>query len=75
VLALGGRTALANPGRRLLATPTDGSARHVRALLDELDPERLDVEQFSVQAATLDDVFLKLTGHTAATPAQEPSND
>ena len=71
VLALGTRAAFATPARRLLATPTDGSGRQVRALLDEVDPGRDGVEQFSVHQATLDDVFLTLTGRTAPLPDKE----
>ena len=41
---------------------TDGSAAHVRALLDELDPDRDAVASFALHDATLDDVFLALTG-------------
>jgi ABC-2 type transport system ATP-binding protein len=46
-----------------LAVPTDGDAAQVRALLDEIDPDRVNVESFTFQSATLDDVFLALTGH------------
>ncbi|NGO67647.1 ATP-binding cassette domain-containing protein [Streptomyces boncukensis] len=51
----------ASPGELLLSVPTDGSAAHVRALLDELDPARVEIARFTVQGATLDDVFLELT--------------
>jgi ABC-2 type transport system ATP-binding protein len=43
----------------------------VRALLDEVDPARRTVERFAVHSATLDDVFLALTGR----PADRPSTD
>jgi ABC-2 type transport system ATP-binding protein len=46
-----------------LAVPTEGNAAQVRALLDEVDPDRVSVESFAFQSATLDDVFLALTGH------------
>jgi ABC-2 type transport system ATP-binding protein len=57
------------PGRDRLAVSvaTDGSAEHVRALLDELDPARRAVARFNVHGATLDDVFLALTGHATQT--------
>jgi ABC-2 type transport system ATP-binding protein len=35
----------------------------VRALLDSLDPDRSLVADFAVHGASLDDVFLALTGH------------
>ncbi|MFI2348719.1 ATP-binding cassette domain-containing protein [Streptomyces sp. NPDC019443] len=50
-----------SPETLTLGLPTDGTAAQVRALLDEVDPERRDVARFSVQRATLDDVFLALT--------------
>ena len=44
--------------------PTDGSAADVRALLDEVDPHGDAVASFAIHDATLDDVFLALTGHS-----------
>jgi len=61
--AAAGRILEADPGQRLISVATDGSAGHVRRLLDELDPRRVAVQRFSVRGATLDDVFLALTGH------------
>ena len=45
-----------------VGVPTDGSAAQVRALLDEADPGRDLIASFAVRGATLDDVFLTLTG-------------
>ena len=45
-----------------VGVPTDGSAAQVRALLDEADPGRRLIASFAVREATLDDVFLTLTG-------------
>ncbi|WP_327263817.1 ATP-binding cassette domain-containing protein [Streptomyces sp. NBC_01232] len=50
------------PDELTLGLATDGSASHVRALLDELDPDRTAVDRFTLRSATLDDVFLALTG-------------
>ncbi|MGW0395474.1 ATP-binding cassette domain-containing protein [Streptomyces sp. NPDC003042] len=50
------------PDELTLGLPTDGTAAHVRALLDEVDPQRTAVDRFAVHSATLDDVFLALTG-------------
>ncbi|ANW22248.1 ATP-binding cassette domain-containing protein (plasmid) [Streptomyces clavuligerus] len=52
----------------VLQVPTDGTAADVRALLDLADPERGDILRFAVRRATLDDVFLALTGRTAREP-------
>ncbi|MFE5830815.1 ATP-binding cassette domain-containing protein [Streptomyces sp. NPDC056488] len=53
------------PETLALGVPTDGSAAHVRGLLDVLDPERRDIARFALHTATLDDVFLALTDTTA----------
>jgi ABC-2 type transport system ATP-binding protein len=45
------------------AIAIDGTAAGVRELLDALDPSRRDITHFDVREATLDDVFLALTGH------------
>jgi ABC-2 type transport system ATP-binding protein len=50
-----------DPSALTLSLPTGGSAADVRAVLDELDPDRSLVAEFSVHGATLDDVFLSLT--------------
>ncbi|MFD3531836.1 ABC transporter ATP-binding protein [Streptomyces sp. NPDC058664] len=64
-----------DPGTRTLGVPTDGSAAHVRALLDDLDPERRDIARFALHTATLDDVFLTLTAsdEKPSTSGKEPS--
>ena len=68
---LGGRAVQRDPKRLTIGVATDGSAAHVRALLDEVDPTRGAVERFAVHSATLDDVFLALTGR----PADRPETD
>ncbi|HJU00602.1 MAG TPA: ABC transporter, partial [Actinomycetes bacterium] len=60
---LGGRVVQRDPGRLTIGVATDGSAAEIRALLDEVDPARRGVDTFAVSSATLDDVFLALTGH------------
>jgi ABC-2 type transport system ATP-binding protein len=68
---LGGRVVQRDPGRLTIGVATDGSAAQVRALLDELDPACLAVDRFAVHGATLDDVFLALTGHPVDRSGQE----
>jgi ABC-2 type transport system ATP-binding protein len=63
VTALGSRAVQPAGDRLAVSVATDGSAGHVRALLDELDPAHRAVARFTVHSATLDDVFLALTGH------------
>jgi ABC-2 type transport system ATP-binding protein len=50
-----------------VGVPTEGSAAQVRALLDAADPGRVLIADFAVRGATLDDVFLTLTGRTKET--------
>jgi len=66
---LGDRALRRDPAGLTLGVATDGSAGHVRDLLDALDPDRRSVARFAVHGATLDDVFLTLTGHPAETTA------
>ena len=66
---LDGRAVQRDPKRLTVGVPTDGSAAQVRALLDEVDPAREAVARFAVHRASLDDVFLALTGR----PADRPS--
>ncbi|AYY14845.1 ATP-binding cassette domain-containing protein [Actinobacteria bacterium YIM 96077] len=46
-----------------LQVPSDGSVRSLKALLDRLDDESIEVEELSVHTPDLDDVFFALTGH------------
>ena len=58
---LGDRATHRDPSALTLGVPTDGTAAAVRALLDEIDPERALIGAFAVRATSLDDVFLALT--------------
>jgi ABC-2 type transport system ATP-binding protein len=75
VRTAGDRVVRADRGGLSVDVATDGTAAQVRALLDELDPQRCAVQAFSVRNATLDDVFLTLTGTASrqALPAGHPS--
>jgi ABC-2 type transport system ATP-binding protein len=64
-----------DPGRLTIGVATDGSAAQVRALLDEVDPTRRAVDRFAVHSATLDDVFLALTGHPTDQPEHDSDDD
>ncbi|WP_426510818.1 ATP-binding cassette domain-containing protein [Dactylosporangium sp. McL0621] len=58
---LGARVVQRDDARLTLGVTTDGSAAHVRSVLDEIDPAGSGVRRFSLHSATLDDVFLSLT--------------
>jgi ABC-2 type transport system ATP-binding protein len=49
----------------VVRVPSDGGAKSVRALLNQLDDHSIEVEDFSVHTPDLDDVFLALTGHAS----------
>jgi ABC-2 type transport system ATP-binding protein len=53
---------------------TDGTASQIRKLLDELDPDQDLIERFSVRRASLDDVFMTLTGHRSETTESEATH-
>jgi ABC-2 type transport system ATP-binding protein len=44
-----------------LQVPSDGGVRSLRALLDRLDAESIEVDELSIHTPDLDDVFLALT--------------
>jgi ABC-2 type transport system ATP-binding protein len=71
---LGERAVQRDPGRLTIGVATDGSAAQVRAVLDEVDPGRRAVRRFAVHTATLDDVFLALTGRPAGRPEKETAS-
>ena len=64
--ALGPRAVAVDRSARKVQVGTDGSAAHVRALLAELDPGGDRVARFALHTATLDEVFLALTGREQA---------
>ncbi|MER7170842.1 ATP-binding cassette domain-containing protein [Streptomyces mesophilus] len=70
-LRLAHRATYSDPEARVLGIPTDGSAAEVRALLDALDPDRSAITSFTLHSATLDDVFLTLTGQPPATSPRD----
>jgi ABC-2 type transport system ATP-binding protein len=55
-----------------LQVPSDGSVRSLRALLDQLDHEAIQVGELSVHTPDLDDVFLALTGHAKQKEPETP---
>ena len=62
VRCCGNRAVHVDQASLTVGVPTDGTAAQVRALLDEIDPGRTLIASFAVREATLDDVFLTLTG-------------
>jgi ABC-2 type transport system ATP-binding protein len=48
----------------ILRVPSDGAAKSLRALLNDLAEHSIEVEELTVHTPDLDDVFLALTGRT-----------
>ncbi|AXB41207.1 ATP-binding cassette domain-containing protein [Amycolatopsis albispora] len=46
-----------------LRVPSDGSLHSLKALIDRLDADRIEVDQLGLHTPDLDDVFLALTGN------------
>jgi len=63
---LGTRVITVDRGQLTVGIGTDGSGPDIRGVLDEIDPGGAEVASFVVHQATLDDVFLALTGHPLA---------
>ncbi|MFB9876499.1 ATP-binding cassette domain-containing protein [Planobispora siamensis] len=57
-----------------LRVPGDGGVRSLRALLDRLDAQSVEVEELSVHTPDLDDVFLALTGHGNLNDQENPDD-
>jgi ABC-2 type transport system ATP-binding protein len=74
LLALGERAVHADRGELAVAVPTDGSAADVRATLAHVDPDGAGIARFALHEASLDDVFLSLTGHATHEPEQETAD-
>ncbi|MFE3113099.1 ATP-binding cassette domain-containing protein [Kitasatospora indigofera] len=51
-----------------LRHPGDGSQRHLRTLLDQLDTAHVEADELTVHTPDLDDVFFALTDTTQNTP-------
>ncbi len=50
---------------RRIGVATDGTVSDLKRVLDAMETNGIEVETFSLHKPTLDDVFLKLTGHAA----------
>jgi ABC-2 type transport system ATP-binding protein len=74
VSRLGPRVAHSDASRLTVGIVTDGNAAHVRALLDDIDPQRRAIRSFTTHSATIDDVFLALTGQTIRPREEETAN-
>ena len=72
---LDGEVLSSDPRTRTIVVLTDGSASHARTLLDRIDPMCTLVKGFTPRSATLDDVYLALTGLAACGCSQRETAD
>jgi ABC-2 type transport system ATP-binding protein len=56
---------------RSMSIPNDRGVKKLRDILEQLEQQKIKVESLSLHKPTLDDVFLKLTGHKATTVAKD----
>ena len=65
VSTLGDEVVRTDPARPSVRVATDGTAAHVKHVLDRLEREGIGVATLALHRPTLDDVFLTLTGRRA----------
>jgi ABC-2 type transport system ATP-binding protein len=59
----------------LITMPGDGGGRRLMQVVRDLDEHSIEVEDIRLRRPTLDDVFLTLTGHAAATEEAQEGED
>ncbi len=64
--AIDSASLVADPKRRTLSVAMENGVHNLRDILSKLEDQDIEVESLSLHKPTLDDVFLKLTGHGAA---------
>ena len=70
---LDGKVVSSDESQKALSLVLDGGVRQLRLFLEKLEKAKIQVESLSLHKPTLDDVFLKLTGHEA-TKTEEQKN-
>jgi ABC-2 type transport system ATP-binding protein len=63
---IGGKGVKTDDERRTISVATQGGVRKLKQVLQQLEEAKIEVESVSLHRPTLDDVFLRLTGRTAA---------
>ncbi len=70
---VGGTSVRTDAESNTLSIAIDGGVSEIKAILDKLETAGIAIETLSLQKPTLDDVFMQLTGHHAATLVTEPA--
>jgi ABC-2 type transport system ATP-binding protein len=68
---LGGQVSHQDEQKNLLSVAVDGSPRHIKYILDQMEQAAIEVFTLSLRKPTLDDVFLTLTGRNAVFEGDE----
>ncbi|MFE7295205.1 ATP-binding cassette domain-containing protein [Streptomyces sp. NPDC057579] len=63
------------PHTRKLTFPVTGGAKLLAEVIRELDIRGVEIDDIGLRRPTLDDVFIALTGHTAAAEAESGNGD
>ncbi|MEK7570098.1 MAG: ATP-binding cassette domain-containing protein [Patescibacteria group bacterium] len=71
VTELGKQAVQQNAATRIMKFPVEHGVHQLRAILDQFDEAHINVKSIATQRPTLDDVFLKLTGHEAEIKTEE----
>jgi len=75
IWALGDRAVQFDRAALTLGVATEDSAARARALFDEIDPDGTLIARFELRTASLDDVFLSLTGGHVHEPVPVPESE
>jgi ABC-2 type transport system ATP-binding protein len=65
VAAVKGDDVQIKPEERTISLATDGSVKEVKRTLNQMEDSGIEIDSLYLHQPTLDDVFLKLTGHEA----------
>ena len=71
VTELGKQAVYQNSATRTMKFPVEHGVHQLRAILDQFDEAHINVKSIATYRPTLDDVFLKLTGHEAEIKTDE----
>lgn len=71
VTALGAQAVQQSAATRTMKFPVEHGVHQLRSILDQFDEAHINVKSIATQRPTLDDVFLKLTGHEAEIKTEE----
>lgn len=65
-MSVAGAGATENKEERMVSVPVEKGLHDVKRILESIEQAGIEIETLSIQKPTLDDVFLRLTGHHTA---------